>query len=138
MSGIEVVGLVLGAVPLVISALEHYAEGVETIRRAVRYKKELTDLVHDLQAEYLIYQDTTEWLLRSLVTESELQHLLEDLDQYPHCARWKDQELEQSLEKQLGRSYDLYLKTVEDMNDVMKQFKARLDLSKEGTVSTCC
>ena len=28
MSGIEVAGIVLGSIPLVISALEHYAEGV--------------------------------------------------------------------------------------------------------------
>jgi hypothetical protein len=28
MSGFEVAGIVLGAIPLVISALEHYGEGV--------------------------------------------------------------------------------------------------------------
>jgi hypothetical protein len=30
MSGFEVVGVVLGAIPLVISALEHYSEGVRS------------------------------------------------------------------------------------------------------------
>ena len=30
MSGFEVVGVLLGAIPLVISALEHYSEGVST------------------------------------------------------------------------------------------------------------
>jgi hypothetical protein len=32
MSGIEVAGLILGSIPLLISALEHYAEGVHTIK----------------------------------------------------------------------------------------------------------
>ena len=31
-SGFEVVGVVLGAIPLVVSGLEHYADGVATIK----------------------------------------------------------------------------------------------------------
>jgi hypothetical protein len=32
MSGLEVVGVVLGSIPLIISALEHYADGVRNIK----------------------------------------------------------------------------------------------------------
>lgn len=39
MSGVEAAGFMLAAIPLVISALEHYTEGVETIQKWWRYQK---------------------------------------------------------------------------------------------------
>jgi hypothetical protein len=37
-------GFMLGAIPLVISALKHSAKGVETIQKWWRYQKELSSL----------------------------------------------------------------------------------------------
>lgn len=39
MSGLEVVGVVLGAVPVFISAAEHYRESLNFVRRAVNRKQ---------------------------------------------------------------------------------------------------
>jgi hypothetical protein len=137
MSGIEVVGIVLGAVPLVISALEHYSDGVSSIKRAIRYKIELEKLMQDLEAEYCIYQDTTEYLLRDLLDENELGVLLDDLQNYPICGAWKndDMDLESKLKQRLGRSYGAYMRAVAQMNDVVTEFKKRLDLDNNGKVS---
>lgn len=129
MSGIEVAGLVLGSIPLIISALEDYADGVETIKKMIRYKKELRDLVHDLQAEYCIFQDTCEWLLNGLTTTVELETLLENPE------GWKRQELARSLEERLNSKYQVYMDRVTDMNETIQEFKAKLDLGKDGKVS---
>lgn len=129
MSGIEVAGLVLGSIPLIISALEDYADGVETIKKMIRYKKELRELVHDLQAEYCIFQDTCEWLLNGLTTTVELETLLENPE------GWKRQELARSLEERLNSKYQVYMDRVTDMNETIQEFKAKLDLGKDGKVS---
>lgn len=48
----EVAGFILVALPLVISGLNHYADGVTTITKWWGYKRELKSLFRTLHAEY--------------------------------------------------------------------------------------
>ena len=47
MSGFEVAGIVLGSIPLVISALEHYAEGVRNLVLAEHTITDFTPAVNN-------------------------------------------------------------------------------------------
>ena len=91
MSGIEVLGLLLGAVPLFISAAENYRDGLQFIKRAIhrkqfvkQYKDELeiqrtllclyikavvgkTDLSPDLQAELVDRPEGNAWRKAAVV-----------------------------------------------------------------------
>jgi hypothetical protein len=48
MSGIEVAGLILGALPLIIAALENYSGGLEATVAFFRWKGQLTAALQSL------------------------------------------------------------------------------------------
>ena len=77
MSGVEAAGLILGALPLVVSGLESYIEGVATIKRYFRYKNELKSLLRALTTEYDIFRNTCEELLEGLVQAQKMMMLLQ-------------------------------------------------------------
>ena len=70
MSGFEVAGVVLGSLPLIISALEHYAEGIATAKRFWRYKTELRSLILQVNTERGIFINTLEQLLTGIMYNS--------------------------------------------------------------------
>lgn len=131
MSGVEVVGIVLGGIPLLISGLEHYAEGVSTIRRWFRYKRELKSLVRFLRAEYVRFLGTCERVLYGLVTGPEMRRMIEE----PHSSRWKDQGLDHKLRRRLQQAYGPYIDCVDDMTLAIDKLKADLDLGIDSQVS---
>ena len=54
MSGIEIAGLVLGAIPLVISALEHYENALDSTIAFIRWNRELSTAIQKLWYYYRI------------------------------------------------------------------------------------
>ena len=129
-TGIETAGLVLGTIPLIISALEHYVEGVETIQKWWRYKRELASLKRILDAEYVRYLNTCEELLSGIVPDATLAALLE----FPGGAGWQDLEIERRLRGRLQMSFASYLNTVNDMNEILQILKSKLELDPNGKV----
>ena len=128
MSGVEAAGFVLAAIPLVISALEHYAEGVETIQKWWRYQKELSSLKRVLGAEYDRYLNTCEELLAGIVPDAELAALLDS----PGGVGWKNPDIERKLKARLRKSFTSYLDTVTDLNNIVEQLKTKLELDPNG------
>jgi len=72
----EVAGFILAALPLVISGLEHYADGVTIITKWWSYKRELKSLIRVLDAEYARFLGTCEKILDGLVPPEQLKDLL--------------------------------------------------------------
>lgn len=128
MSGFEVAGVVLGLLPLVITAVEHYADSVQTAKRAIKYKTEMKILKHDLDAEYTVFLDNLERVLDGLVRAYQLEVLLKD----PVSTLWQEDTLNERLQDRLGRSYDVFAHTVNDMNGTVREFIQRLDLDDQG------
>src|SRR6187551_3514573 len=125
MSGIEVVALVLGTLPLLISALEHYKEGTSRVKRWWKYGKELDFLLMDLDPQFEIYRGICETLLSKIGVEpSEIMRLLEE----PGGEEWRNPELGRAMEKFLGHSYPSYLNTMDKMNRAITHLKQRLCL----------
>ncbi|KAF2769568.1 hypothetical protein EJ03DRAFT_351075 [Teratosphaeria nubilosa] len=77
MSGIEVVGLVLGAIPLVISGLQYYGEGIRTIKVIRNYSKEFADIKRRLEVEEMLFRSTIISLLSDCVDDERLNGLLD-------------------------------------------------------------
>ena len=126
----EAAGLVLGAIPLVVSALEHYVQGVDTIAKWWSYKRELTSLVRVLGAEHARFLGTCEKLLEGLVTPDELDSLVA----HPGGPGWKDVELDRKLKSRLQRSYGVYLASIQEMKRAVKDLEDRLELNANGKV----
>jgi hypothetical protein len=65
MSGVEVAGLVLGALPLVIAALEEYKRGLKPLRRLFGAKLELESLMRRLRNERFLFRTNLRIIIRS-------------------------------------------------------------------------
>ena len=131
MSGVEVTDIVLGAIPLLISALEHYTEGVHIIRRWFRYKRELKSLIRILRAEYSKFLSTCERVLYGLVPGPERRLFIEQ----PHSSRWKDRALDQKLRRRLQHAYTPYMESIDDMTEAIEDLRDGLKLDIDLQVS---
>lgn len=130
MSGIEVVGLVLAAIPLVISGLEHYSEGVETIRRVRDAPAELRSVAIKLRAENIVFRNTLEILLQDSVDMRMQQALLHDVA----GEAWADAAVEKALRRRLQHSYPSYIEHVKLIHKELADITQKLHL-ENGKVS---
>ncbi|KAI0413522.1 hypothetical protein F5X98DRAFT_351702 [Xylaria grammica] len=130
MAGIEIAGLILGAIPLVISGLEHYSDGISTLGRYRRYKAELKILVNVLATEEARLLNICEKLLVGVVPpwkiEGMIKHPLDDL--------WKDDEIQQKIRFRLWRSYAVFEKTAKDVHDAIREMETRVGLQPDGKI----
>jgi hypothetical protein len=130
MAGVEAAGFVLAALPLVIGGLKSYGEGVQTIRRWLRYAAHIEKLTNRLDDENTKFLNNCELILQDLVPAADLEILLAS----PGGPRWKDAELQQQLQEILGRSFMPYMRAVEDIERATESFKAKLEIDVNGQV----
>ncbi|KAL8676088.1 MAG: hypothetical protein Q9186_007356, partial [Xanthomendoza sp. 1 TL-2023] len=105
MSGIEAAGLVLGAIPVVIWALENYKTTREIWRRS-RSKALLVDRMIDaLREQRLLIELDIQVLLRAASWED---HEIAGLEDFSCYELLLDQELGAALQLHLGRAYEPY------------------------------
>lgn len=65
MSGFEVVGVILGALPLVIAGISSYREGKSELAVWRKYGHLLKDLTRELQSQEIFFQNNIEILLKT-------------------------------------------------------------------------
>jgi hypothetical protein len=82
MSGLEIAGLVLGALPLAIKAIQGYRE---TFSSLTKIEKGLENLESDLQTEQVRFQNTCELLLIGIVPPMKINAMIAD----PLGPEWK-------------------------------------------------
>jgi hypothetical protein len=125
MSGIEVAGIVLGAFPLLIHALESYREGAEVLNDWWNIKRAYKKCRQDLSYHKLLFEGNVElFLLPLVVDEDELKVLMAN----PGDAAWKDPNLEKRLENRLPKSYHLFLDIVGDIKRLMEELGVELGI----------
>jgi len=120
MSGLEILGVILGAFPLAISAMEHYEECKKVagtfykIRRA--HRKDF-GRVKDCQLKFRL--NMKELLLPlladDLVTKVEYEQLLAS----PGGPGWQEDHVEESLAERLGDCHERYLEILKEMEETM-------------------
>jgi hypothetical protein len=69
MSGLEVTGIVLGALPLIISALENLRDGASRIGRLINFNVEYSKTWGEVEDEELMYRMQLKRLLKPLVRD---------------------------------------------------------------------
>ncbi|KAF2118797.1 hypothetical protein BDV96DRAFT_568475 [Lophiotrema nucula] len=128
MAGLEVAGVVLGSVPLVISALEHYREGVAVMKNMRDYEIVFDDIRTQFGASMGIYLNSCYQLLAPLnLPDKQLNELLE---QRKNTA-WADSDLQKSIEGRLGRDYNIFLLLMEKLNKRILLFCRKLKLNDD-------
>lgn len=138
MSGLEVAGVVLGALPLVISALEHYAKGIITAKRYWRYKTELKALMLQVNTESGIFVNTIEQLFTGIVRIEQMADFMASTG----SGIWRQQDIEARLKDRLRGSYKIYFDNVQGMESALRKMMEKLALDREGkvrwTARSCC
>lgn len=130
MSGFEVVGVLLGVFPLIISSLEHYGEGLRAIERWRQFDRELRSLLRVLGNEQDIFLNTLEELLSGVIGPEEVQKVM------THPQRLCDPILRAKVQRRLQRSQHSYLETVRSMAEALEEVRQRLGMGSDGQVRT--
>lgn len=124
MSGIEVAGLVLGALPLIITALDVYKGTISTVSKWRCYAREVDSLIRFLKLEDARLQSICEKLLNGIVSGIDIKAMIED----PGGPPWKDNDLHRKLEPRLWKSGEDIMGTIEDIKMSVDEIKDKLKL----------
>jgi hypothetical protein len=134
MSGFEIAGVVLGVLPLIITALEDYGEGIRTIKSMIGYKELVRNLVLDFQIETRSFQRGCEKLLSRLQIPPEE---VEELLQFPKGKKWNDPALDAKIQELLGpEDYTQYKQLVLRLFMRLDAFSKKLGLNDDFLVSS--
>ncbi|KAM0074091.1 hypothetical protein ACKRZS_014967 [Fusarium odoratissimum] len=117
MSGLEIAGLILGAILVAIETLKIGSQGIAVLRRSRRYDYELERLINKLENERVRLGDVCEKVLVDLVPHSRI----EDLIQHPGHLFDDDPELKAKLRRRLWKGYDLFDQTLREINATMNE-----------------
>ena len=118
--------------PLMITALEHYNEGLKPLKDFVRYKAMIRQLVCDLGIQRALFRNTLERLLNGFISSDiELALLLDN----PGGAAWKDDELDRSLKQRLRDSFGVYMTSIQGLEILLEDLNEQIGLNKLGKVS---
>ncbi|EMD65041.1 hypothetical protein COCSADRAFT_51158, partial [Bipolaris sorokiniana ND90Pr] len=119
----EVAGLVLGAFPLLISGIEHWRDVAKVGGFYWRIRKEYTKFQRDIQFHEIVYKKNLKELLLLLLHDvDEVAKLIAN----PGGLKWSDKALQRQLERRLKESYQLYLDTMTEMNEIAEELKKEL------------
>ena len=129
MSGIEIAGLLLGAFPLLISALEHYRQSAKVLEDWWQIKREYQKCENEIKHQKLAFEGNLEsFLLPLLVDDDEIAALIAE----PGGMKWKDVALEAKLKSLLPKSYELFLATIHDIKSTVDDLGEELGVNCEA------
>lgn len=118
MSGIEIAGLVLGAFPLIITALERYREGAELLSDWWRIQRAYKSCKREVEYHRILFETNVEEFLLPLVVDNEELKALMDS---PAGEEWDDPELEERLQQRLPKSYNLFIDIMGEIRQLMEK-----------------
>ncbi|KAI6372430.1 hypothetical protein MCOR25_003751 [Pyricularia grisea] len=123
MSGFEVAGAVLGAIPIALSALDGYKRAAKKVNSFISIRKEYVSCEKQLQFHQVSIKKHLRQLLLPIFQDENdrLEILLSNLG----GEDWKQNYVTRLLERQLGDSCDLYLGYLVDVRDIL------LEIGKE-------
>jgi hypothetical protein len=131
MSGLEVVGVVLGALPVAVLTLELYEKGAAASKRYKRHEQELKWVKLQIRTARMEFDSIVSQLLTEAGVEvSNVATMMDD----PGGAAWQNTATANLLERRLGSSYDLFVEHVSGMRDSMTDVGSALAWDTSGKV----
>ena len=125
LTGIELSGLILAVFPLLVSALEHYENGFQTIGDWIKFRAEFSAFMNSLALQRLLFRQNMEDLLSSLaVSDQALKGMLAN----PEDEGWKNPDLERRLRDRLSGQdeYEIYMSQVESVYNSVDKLRRKL------------
>ncbi|KAM3153934.1 hypothetical protein ABEW05_005647 [Botrytis cinerea] len=121
MSGIEVAGLVLGALPILFQAIDFYKDGFGKSLRVIRKRKYVEKLSRAVHMQKQILEE----LVRSIVGASGCENIVQ-LDDDP-LGYLKDEYIREQVQDYLGkRNVDAFNDALEESNAIVKRLSSSI------------
>ncbi|KAK0625883.1 hypothetical protein B0T14DRAFT_599378 [Immersiella caudata] len=124
MSGLEVVGVVLGVLPLAVKALQGYMTVLSSMKHSQR---NLNALIRDLETEHIRLQTTCELLLDGIAPPS----VIDKLIQTPFGPEWRP--YNDALRLRLWTTCTKFEEQVNELQAAASDLRAKLCLEADGT-----
>ncbi|KAM3498095.1 hypothetical protein MY10362_008573 [Beauveria mimosiformis] len=130
MSGFEVAGIVLGSIPLVVSALGYYMKGLGTLESFRSYKRDLKRLMLTLATEHVNLQNVCEKRLVGIAPPTSIEEMIDN----PFGELWREGEILEKLRLRLWRSFKIFDETVRDMREAIEEMMEKLHVGTSGKI----
>ncbi|KAG4289877.1 hypothetical protein FPRO06_04699 [Fusarium proliferatum] len=130
MSGFEVAGIVLGSIPIVVSALQCYMNGLGTLQSFRSYKRILKRLILTLKTEHVNLQNICEKLLTGIAPQTRIEEMIRD----PFGDLWREEEIFNKLRLRLWSSLQVFDDRVQDMREAIEEMMEKLNVGTDGNV----
>lgn len=131
MSGLEIAGLLLGAIPTCATAIAEYNSTLDKIKRFRHWRLDLPRYVGILRRQRSELEETLRLLLFGMVDSDGLEIMIED----PVGSHWKNEALISKLKGKYREEYDIFEERIRDISSPMFKLTARLGLTKTEYVS---
>ncbi|KLP22785.1 uncharacterized protein LW94_14989 [Fusarium fujikuroi] len=128
MSGFEIAGIVLGSIPLLISATEHYRNSLDRATAFRKWKDVLNSALREFWYQHSSFESSLRIILKDVASPLEIEEMIGD----PHHELWKSRDLSQALQERLKNSYRPYIYVIEDMRAYMKRLATHLDIDRDA------
>ncbi|PVH93754.1 hypothetical protein DM02DRAFT_603527 [Periconia macrospinosa] len=130
-TGVETAGLVLGSLPLLISALENYDDIVGPTKQFFSWKKHKRKLIQELYTLRASYDQAIQVLLEPITESEDLIIMMHD----PDSDLWKTGSIADDLRNTLKSTYDPLISTIGDIAEILRLIAAHLHLEglQQGT-----
>ncbi|KAK7989931.1 hypothetical protein PG989_010246 [Apiospora arundinis] len=129
MSGFEVAGLVLGAIPLTLELLKHYEDAAKRLSYWRKIELEYSHCEGELGVQALFFKQNLRRLLLPLdMDDIEIDSLLAN----PSDPMWKNPSVEHRLEERLKDAYPYYVKYMARLEQTIEALKAILAVDSVG------
>lgn len=124
MSGVEVCGIVLGVLPLAISALEHYKTGKGAANTFVKWRGHLDTLIFRLKLQRTFFYLQVLELLREMGV-AEMDSVI-DLSEEECVAVLRDKQTGDEIREYLGGLHDTFLEIMSRYERCLKTIVGKL------------
>ncbi|KAL7759374.1 hypothetical protein ACKLNR_009464 [Fusarium oxysporum f. sp. zingiberi] len=128
MSGFEVAGIVLGSIPIVVSALQCYMNGLGTLQNFRSYRRILKSLILTLKTEHVNLQNICEKLLIGIAPQTRIEKMIRD----PFGDLWREEEIFNKLRLRLWSSLQVFDDRVQDMREAIEEMMEKLNVGTGG------
>ncbi|KAH7363684.1 hypothetical protein BKA66DRAFT_573381 [Pyrenochaeta sp. MPI-SDFR-AT-0127] len=127
MSGLEIVGIVLGSLPLIVKATEYSPEAFTSINNMIQFKYGFQNIHIALGIVWTSYTFVCERLLQPLaITHGDLAELIEN----PMSDKWRGPILHLKLKARLGRAYGPFNNAIELLHSKLEKIRKKLNLDE--------
>ena len=126
MSGFEIAGVILGAIPIAIEIYDVYRVRSDSI---FKYAEVMRKFVRTLHTAHSRLRNCLEKLLHGRVDENTFSELLEN----PKTNLWNDPALEVNLRELLQQSYFGYVETLIEIRDSLRKLEILVGLDDKNS-----